>query len=335
MYTDTADFDGAVTNALNVTFPNIEKIPNTGLIGLQQEWATQHENDYLTHPGMTLSDRVNTSQFATLLAMFLSGDITATDLPTGTPVAYDQEIEMLDQSVSSLLKAATVPADLGGSDLLLAGMVANTLQIQHQNGAPATYQVGLVGNGYFEYMSSQTPALVIAEPVAQKYTKGGYGISFKLTNGSLVDYTGARRLKAFNFNANNNVVLNDRRGGDAPRVAGDLESGFHQAYMECGAQRPASLTADVFADGNKTEFVAHLNNTPITDIRLKMTGGVISGIYSNEVEIIIPKAIIRTHQGRDENGKLINQLEFDFQKATGEVGLWKARVRQAAATLFG
>lgn len=332
MFDLAANFDGAVTTALNVTKPNIEKIGNDGLIGLRREWATQHENDYITHPSMTLQDRVNTSQFAKLLALFLSGTITAT--PLGVTAAYDQEIEMMDSSVTNLLKTVTVAADLGGDDLLMGGFCANSLQIQHQNGQAATYQVGLVGSGLFEFMSDQTPALVLPTPVSQRYTKGGYGISFKLTNGSLVDYTGTRRLKSFNFQANNSVVLNDKRGGDLERITGDIESGFYQSVMECGAQRTASLTADVFANGTKTDFMAHLDNSPITDIRLKMTGGIIASTFSDEVEIIIPKAIISTKQTRDDGGKLIDQLEFKFEDDSSHDGIWYARVRQLAATLF-
>jgi hypothetical protein len=332
MHTLAAEFDGYTTNALNVVSPNIEKISNAGIIGLHREWATQHENDYITHPSLTFSDRVNTNQFAVLLALFLSGTITDTEL--GTAEAYDQDIAMLDTSVSCLLKSVTLAADLGGTDELWASVVANTLQISHQNGQPAQYQVGVVGSGKFDFMSAQTPALVLPTPVTQNYTRGGYGVSFKLTNGSLVDYSGLHRLKAFNFQASNNVVLNDRRAGDALRTAADIESGFYQSQMECGPVRTASLTADVFADGTKTEKTAHLNNTEITDIRLKMTGGIIASTFSNEVEIIIPQAIIRTHQTRDDQGKLIHQLEFDFQNS-GSNNLWTARVRQLAATLFG
>lgn len=331
MFVLAADFDGAVTTALNITKPNIEKIPNTGLIGLVNEFATQHDNDYITHPGITLQDRVNVNQFATLAARFLSGGIV--DAVAHASDAYDHTISMLAASADPQLKSSTVAAKLGGDDLILAGMVANTLQVQMQNGAAPTYQVALVGSGKFDFMGTQTIPLVLPMPTAQKYVKGGFGVGVTMTIGSALDLGNLGRVKGFNFQASNAVITNDRRAGDPERVSGNIDGGFYSRNMTHGGARTASLTVDLYKDANKVELNAHLNNTRVSDISLKFTGAQISTIYYNEVEIIIPQAIIGVNQVRDDAGKLVDQLDFQLENKSGETGPFKIRVRNGAATL--
>jgi len=163
MHVLAADFNGAVTTALNVGLPNVEKIANEGLIGDGNEWEDDFINDYVSNPTMTLSDRLNTEQFAILAARHLGGAIAHNDL-TG---AWDHTIEMAASSADPTPKSSTVAGKFGGLDLLFGGMIVNSLGISFADAAQPTYSAELIGTGLWEYMADQVPPLVLPNPIVR------------------------------------------------------------------------------------------------------------------------------------------------------------------------
>jgi hypothetical protein len=331
-----AEFVGAMTSGFNITIPNIEKIVNENLVGTGDEFPTQADNDYFNNSGITFTDRVNASQFAILLARFFSGTITDTPVPDTT--AVDHFIVAQASSVDPQLKSSTVAAKIGGLDLILGGMVANSLQVGFSGGAQPTYSVEMIGTGKFAYMADQTPALVLPAPVAQDYMGSIAAIAISMNDGSSWDLSAAGRIQAFNIQASNKVIVGDRRPGDPFQTAGVIESGAYVPRLT-RETRSVSCSATLYVDANKREWLNHLNNTTITSLVFKMVGKIADAVTEEdpkpryEVEFTIPASIFQAVQVGDNGGKLVYNINILPLKAVGNTGTFKARVRNISATL--
>lgn len=335
MKTLAADFDGAVTNALNVRIPITSKILNKGLIGKGDEWASRADPDYAEHTGMTFSDRVNTDQFARLAARTLSGDITSTEVTPGSGV-YDHVVEMKRSNLDPQLKSSSVAFELGGYDLILAGMVGNSLSVSVQGGNAPQGQVELIGGGLHEFMADQTPALVLPDPVDMNYVGQRSQSTFEFNDGTVFDVTGVGRLDSFNLNFSNNLVTNERRIGDPLVDAASDNSGAHVRQLTRGDERTLTLSAGIYVAADKRGYLAHLNNTEITNLKLKSVGNrkIAATSYYHEVEVIVPKAtIISAEMGGDRKGIVTFNFEPLFNPAGSEDGPFKMRFRNGTATL--
>lgn len=331
MKTLAAEFDGALTSAFNITLPNIEKIISDNLVGSGDEFPLSSDNDYVSHPGITFSDRVNTSLFSILAARFMSGTVTSTQVAATT--AYDHVIEAQSTSADPQLKSSTVACKMGGLDLMLAGMVGNSLQIGFSGAALPTYSVEMIGSGKFAYMADQAPALVLPTPAVQDYMGSIAAINVTLNDGTLLDLGAAGRLSAFNLQASNNVVTGDRRPGDAFRTPGDILTGAFVGRLTRGV-RSLSTSLSFYCDDAKREWLDHLNNTTITAFSFKMVGKKIGAtIHSHEVEITIPKSVFRSYSIQDNNSKLLSTVDIQPLKDGSTTGLFKMRIRNDKTTL--
>lgn len=330
-----ADYTGAVTNALNISIPNIEKILNKGLIGKADEWASKADPDYAAHTGMTFSDRLNTDQFGVLAARTLSGTITSEEVDPSSGV-YDHVIEMKASTLDPQLKSSSVAFKLGGLDLMLGGMVGNNLSVSVQGGSAPTYQVEKVGTGYWEYMANQTPALVLPAAVDQNYVGQRSQSSFVMDDGTTFDISGLGRLDSFNLNFSNNLITGERRIGD-PLVANNDNSGAYVRQITRGDERSLTLSVGVYVSGSdKRGYLAHLENTTIEDLSFKSTGNReigSTGLY-HEVEFIIPQAVITSASlGGDRKGIMTLNFEPLFTAGGAEDGVFKIRIRNGNPTL--
>lgn len=328
-----ADYDGAVTNALNVRIPQISKIINRGLIGKGDEWGSQADQDYSEHTGITFSDRLNTDQLAVLAARTLGGTVTTVEVPTDTDV-YDHTVEMKASNLDPQLASSSVAFELGGLDLIMGGMVGNSLSISAQGSAAPTYQAELIGTGVYDFMSAQSPELVLPDPVDMNYVGQRNQSSFSFDDGTVFDMTSVGRLDSFNFNFSNNLVTNERRLGDPLTAPGDL-SGAYVRQLTRGDERSLTLALGMYISTDKRGYLANLNNVEITDLTFKATGREIatSGLY-HEVEIVIPKAVVTTVElGGDRKGMFTLNFEPLFDPAGSEDGIFKMRFRNAKTSL--
>jgi Phage tail tube protein len=325
-----AEFDGAVTSGYNITLPNVEKIISENLVGTGDEFPLTSDNDYFSHPSITFSDRVNTTQFARLLARFMSG--TSTPVAVGATDAFDHTLQQQASTADPQLKSSTVAAKMGGLDLIMGGMVANSLQVGFTAPAQPTYSVEMIGSGKLEYMADQTPALVLPAPVAQDYMGSIAAIALTLNDGTSFDLSAAGRVQAFNIQASNNVITGDRRPGDPFQTGGNPDSGAFTNRMTRGV-RTVSASLSIYCDDNKREWLDHLNNTTITALVFKMVGRIADDTSRHEVEFTIPKAIFRTVSVTDNNGKLLYNIEIVPLKDASIAGLFSARIRNLMTTL--
>lgn len=336
IYTAAAEFDGAVTNALNIQIPFVEKILNSGLIGSGNEWAKQVVADYMANTGMTFADQLNTTQFAILAARFMGGTITSTEVESGDGV-YDHVIEMAAPDTDPQLPSSSIAFKLGGFDFILGGMVKNNLSLVMQNGQAPTYSVDTVGTGYFEYMASQSPSLVLPEAAAQDYV-GQRAQSFaEFNDGSVFDITGAGRLESMNLQASNNVITGERKYGDPVVDPTDDNSGAYTRSLTRGDQRTLQLSMGIYVADDKRGYLANLNNTTVTGLSVMSRGNEAIGLAGDkyhEVEVILPEsAVVSPNIGGDRKG--IVTLNFEPIKSSGssEDGIWKIRIRNTQATL--
>ena len=327
-----ADYQGAVTNALNIQIPGVEKLLNAGIIGDGDEWATQADADYQRHTGMTFADRLNVSQFANLIARLLSGTITSTETGASSGV-YDHVIEMKASDLDPQLQSSSVAFELGGFDFILAGMVANTLNLSVQGGAAPTYQIETVGTGRYDFMSAQTPALVLPDPADQIYVGQRSQTTVSFDDGTVFDITGDGRLDSLQLQLSNNVITGERRIGDPLQDSTDLNSGAYVRQLTRGDQRTLSLSMGVYVSTDQRGYLAHINNTEIADLTYMSRGNVEIGtaLYP-EVEFTIPKSTIMIPElGGDRKGMIT--LNFEALKDAAEDGIIRFRIRNASPTL--
>jgi hypothetical protein len=332
MKTLAADFDGAVTSALNIQIPGVEKILNRGLIGTGDEFATQADPDYATHTGITFTDRLNTGQFAKLVAGVLSGTITSGEVVASSG-AYDHDVEMKASDLDPQLKSRTVAFELGGYDFLMGGMVGNNMSITVQGGAAPTYQVELVGTGVYDYMASQSPSLVLPAPTAQKYVGQRSQTTLSFNDGTVFDMSSLGRAESFNLNFSNNIITGERRLGDPLTDSADSNAGAYVRQLTRG-ERTLQLSMGVYVGDDKRGYLAHLANTEITDLTFLSVSNTVIGatVYRHEVEVIVPKSVITSASlGGDRKG--ITTFNFEPLLATGETGIFKMRFRNATSSL--
>lgn len=334
--TDAAEYIGAVTNALNVQIPNVEKLLDSGLIGDGDEWAQQANPDYAAHTGMTFSDRLNTSQFALLAARALSGTITSTEVEVGDGV-YDHVIEMKAGNLDPQLKSSSIAFEMAGFDFILGGMVANTLSVSMQGGSAPTYQCETVGTGYYEFMSAQTPALVLPAATKQNYVGQSSQSFIEFDDGTVFDLSSLGRLDTLNMQFSNALVTGERRIGDSLVNSADPNSGAFVKQLTRGDQRTLTLSMGVYVDNDKRGYMAHINNIDVTNITSKSVGNVPIGVAQDkfhEVEVIVPKAtVVSPSLGGDRKGIVTLNFEPLFDPTSGEDGIFKIRIRNEDATL--
>lgn len=325
-----ADFDALVTSAFNISLPNIEKFFDGGLIGSGNEYALTSTNDYLSHPSISISDRLNTELAARLFKRALGGSVTDSVVTAST--AWDHVFVPELGSDDPSLPSMTVAAKLGGIDLILAGMVVNSYGVSFSDSSAPTFSAELIGSGKYKYMANATPALVLPAYTAQNYMGTAAAITCSLNDGSVLNLHTVGRLKSFNFNYSNNVITGDRRAGDPLTTSGDINSGAYSNRLTRGT-RSCSGSLVVYIDENKREWADHLANTPITAFTWKALGQKLNGTDSREFEVTIPKSVFSSASISDDGGKLCLSLEMTPLKDSAENGLCKGRVRSGIATL--
>jgi len=327
--TAAAEFIGAKTSALDIQIPNISQILDAGLIGSGDEFAQSFTPDYIEHTGITFSDRLNTSLFAMLIKRLMSGMVTTTEVDTGV---YDHVIEMKASNLDPQLESSSIAFELGGLDLILGGMVGDNWTIQASSGSAPTFSVRKTGTGYFEYMSAQTPALVVPAATAQNYVGQAAQTFVQFNDGTVFDLTSLGRVESVNLQGSNNLQTNDRRLGDSLRASGDNKSGAYVRRLERG-ERTMSASLGVYVSTDRRGYAAHLAGTEITNFSYKSVGNKIGATaYFHEVEFTMPRSVITTPAlGGDRKGILT--LNFEPMIAPGEDGVYKFRIRNTSATL--
>jgi hypothetical protein len=329
-----ADYAGAVTNALNIQIPGAEKILNEGLIGRGDEFATQADVDYAMQTGMTFSDRLNTSQFAVLAARTLSGTITTTSLMTGV---YQHEIQMQASSADPQLKSSSIAFELGGLDFILGGMVGSQISVSVQGGAAPTYQVPTVGTGYWEYMDTQTPALVLPDAPDQDYVGQKSQTAVRFNDGTIFDLGSLGRVDHFNLDFNNNLVVGEKRIGDPIIDSTDQNSAAYVRQLTRG-NRTLGVSMGVYVSTDKRGFLAHIANTEITGLYYNSQGKFIAtdgtDDYYHSVAFTVPRSVITTPSlGGDRKGIITLNFAPLFNSTDGNAGPFKITIVNDQATL--
>lgn len=326
-----ADFTAAVTQQLQVSIPNLEKITDGGLVGSGHGYATRHDNDYFGHPVITMSDRLNTSLFALYVKSILGGIVTDTEVTAAE--SYDHVIQVLAHDQDPQLISRTFALKVGGLDLLLGGMVGNSLSLNFADAGAPQFSAEFIGTGIFDYMAAQTPALVLPAFTAQNYMGTSAAIVCSFNDGTLLDLSNVGRFKSITIQHNNNTVTNDRRPGDGLRTSGDPDSG---AYVKRLTRDVPSLSLQfqVYVDGNKREWLDVLNNTQITDFKFKAVGRKIGASTDrHECEFTVPQGVFLDPQITPDGRKHVMSFTLSPELKSGEKGYWKARIRNGAATI--
>jgi hypothetical protein len=304
------------------------------LIGRGDEWASQADPDYAYQTAFTFADRLNTTQLALLAARMLSGTITSTEVVASSGV-YDHVIEMKASNLDPQLKSSSLGFELGGFDFILGGMVGNSLQIAAQGGQAPNYQAEFLGTGIWDFMASQTPALVLPDAVDQNYVGQRSQTSVEFNDGTVFDITGDGRLDSYNLQFSNNLITGERRLGDPIVDSTDDNSPAYPRQLTRG-ERTLAASIGVYVANDKRGYLAHLANTEITNFKMTSSGNReigTSGFY-HEFEVIIPSAVITTPSlGGDRKGIITLNFEPLFDPTSGEDGIFKIRVRNNSTTL--
>lgn len=324
-YNAANDFNAAVSQSLSFKAPMIEKIFDQGLVGAGDEFARSFINDYISPPEITLSDRINTSQFAVLAARALGGAVTTTELTTGA--SYKHVIKMQAAGSNPQLPSSSIAAKLGAFNYILAGMVVQSLSMEFTGGGQTTYSCSMVGSGKFESTSMTYPAFV-----AQEYMRTQAASTLTLNDGSSWNLAG--RVRSASFGINNNVPTDDRRLGDSLRTGGDNNSGAYVGSMIHG-DRDCTLRLNLYADtSSNREFADHLAGTTITAFTYTATGPVIGATTDkHQVRVIFPKSVIMNVNYEDLNPKLGIPLDFRPLKDSGEPGLITIEIQNGSSSL--
>lgn len=317
------EFTAAITNALAVTLPSLERIYDNGLIGTGNEFPTTFINDYSTNPRATLSDRINTNQFMVLAARALSGSVTTTagnganGVQTGN---YKHVVKMQLPGSNPVLKSSTLAAKFGGLNVLMASMVVNALSWEFQGRGPTTYSAELVGTGKIG-----TPTGTYPSPVAQNYmaSQAAATMTYVEKNGSTNPTINlAGRVRSFSGSLNNNVITGDGRLGDPLRVSGDVTQG---AYFSNLTRGDRSLTARValFADDTTyDQWSEHIAGYEVEDFTYTAIGKKIGSTTDNyTVKIIFPRSTIDNVNYEDASPKLGVSFDLVPILKAGEPGL--------------
>lgn len=325
-YTLASAFVGAMSQSLQIQLPSVGKIYNDKLVGVGNEFASSFTNDWVTNPGVTLTDRLNTSQAAILAARALSGTITPTVVTAGQ--SWRHVIKMQATDVDPQLKSSTIAGKFGGINLFLAGMVVNSFNVEFSQGQQAVYNCALVGSG-----KTATPSS-FAYPAAptQNYLGVQASSTLTLNDGSSFDL--AQRVQSCQFGIQNNVVTGDNRLGDPLVTSNDPLGGAHTGRLIRG-DRTASLSMTTYAHDSQTrEWAANINGTLISNVTYEAKGGIIgSSTDRHSFKIVYPASVISVVGLNDLNPQLGLQLQFMPLKASGEPGPIYIEIVNGSSTL--
>lgn len=329
--TASSDYLTAVTQQLQVTIPNLEKVSDAGVIG-NGGYVTAHVNDYFSHSGITITDRLNTSLAAIYLARILGGDITTEEVTED--VSWDHTIEVLALDQDPQLVSSSFAFKAGGLDLLLSGMVGNGFSLNFADAAAPTFAAEFVGSGSFDYWSNQSPAIAALPAfVPQNYMLTSAAIECSYNDGTLLNLSSVGRFKGISLQHNNNTITGDRRPGDKLLVTGNPDKG---AIVKRLTRDVPSLAVQLqlFIDQNKREWTNHLDNVTINNLTFKAIGPKIGASTDrHEVEFIVPKGIFTVPQVPGDGQKHTLTLNLEPQLKSGEKGYFKVRVRNGSDTL--
>lgn len=320
MYTLAADFSRLGTTQLSVVIPQVEKFTNAGRVGNSQQWGTVVNHEYVSHPQITISDRLNLGLASKLFLRAIAPQTLST---AGSGSLFNHTWTMCAAGVyPSQLRSSTVGFKTGGFDFLLGGMVVNQFTIAMQDNMPPMFSANLIGTGKFSQMSVQSPALVIPAYSAQSYVgvQAGAAFTFQMNDGTAFDLASLGRLKAFQFQINNNVRLSDRRSSD-PINSGGATWGRHVTRMRRG-QISIDLAVQVYVEATSArEWAAHLANTLMGTTTITMGRQFGTGADGGSFTLNIRNgAIVNpsiTDDGRGRSILSFNLLVLDSTAGTG------------------
>lgn len=329
--TAAADFSTAATEQLQLSLPELEKFVDENLVG-NAGYATVHDNDYFSHPSLTMSDRLNTSNMAIYLARMLAGTITSTGVGGGTS-AYDHKIEVLAMDQDPQIKSSTFAVGVGNLKLLLGGMVGQSFSVNFADANAPTFSAEFVGSGKFDTFANQTPQLSLPAYVVQNYMGSTAALECSFNDGTTLNLHQTGQFKGLSLTHNNNLQLNDRRPGDAFRTPADIQSGAYSGRLT--RDIPSfSLQLQFYVGSDTRVWDDHLANTRIQDFKFTAKGRIIGATaHRHEVEFVVPQGVFRNLQVTPDRGKHVMTVTLSPELKTGEKGLFYARIRNTDASL--
>lgn len=334
-----ADLEGEASESLAFTMPNLVKVPNAGLVG-GIPYNTNVSNDYWTHSLLTITNRANPIQMAKHLKRHAAGPVTSTAV-VGSAGVFDHTFSVLSLDADPQLAGSTYIVKYGGLYFLLYSMISNNFSLNHANGQPPRFTDELVGTGGFKWVDEIAGFGGVVPNMSpdQKYF-GSAMVRLQLNDGALKNITALGRYVSYALTASNNLITDDRQGGDPIQVktGGDITNPEQGAYVRQLLRNVPThgVQVRITVNENRDEFMNHWNNTVVQSLAFLQTGPKIGATVSNyECELITPRSIIETHQPDDANNKALVALNFMplWDEPGGESGLWKVRIRNGSATL--
>jgi len=300
----TAGADYVPLVSLNplLMLPKVGKFTDAGRIGTGTEFATHQCNDYWSHPAAGLSTDLELFEiYGRLWLRGFGGAVS--DTPSGTTgIRHGSFLQL--RSEGRQLPSTAIIVDNGPNQVLLSGMVVDSMQLVKERTGRPTLSVNLLGSGKHEYphtvtslpdYSAPSTCPIVADLIVS-YTKADSTVV------NLAEDAGCR-FRAFSVAVGNNLKTDDRCPGDTLLTMNGAEAPYVRRLLR--QIRQVGIQFTFVADDNIIEYAQYLKNDIITDVEVAVQGAVIgAGPARFTIGIRFEKAVFELVDAIDSEGDM-------------------------------
>lgn len=307
------------------TLPKLEKVSDANRVGVDA--PTHLCSTYWGHGELSLKDDVETDVPARLFRRALGGSVTDTVVSAGA--VWDHTFAILPRATSDVLPSFSLASILGAASFLLSGCMIDRFKVSQKNSERVQHETDIVTGGKFTNPHGLTSLPSLAETACMD----GFRTAIQYTDSdgsTIVDLATLGRVIEWMVEHKNNIRRNKRRIGD-PIQTVSTGAGAYVRSMPRGKYETAiQMTVD-FVD--LSDWTKSVKNEVLTNLKFKVVGPIITGVYRHEFEIIVPKFGFDSPDTADDEGDAstpINIIPFADPVSGGTI---TGRIRNAQATL--
>jgi len=280
--------------------PEVDKITNAGRVGVGSEFPTIQCNDYWSHPAVGISN--DQELFGVMGRLWLRGFGGAVAITDALADGKRHTSKLITKAEGRQLPSSSMIVKNGPADVLLAGMVVESMQLSKERNGFPTLSFNMLGSGLhaFPHAVASLPGYTTPGECA---LAGDLVVQYTKEDSTVVDLAGEAgcRFRAFNIQIANNHKVQDKCPGDNALTQNGGTANYVSKLLR--QARSIGIEFTFVADEDIIEYPQYVANEVITDVDVAIQGAVIgAGPSRYQLGIHLEKAVFSAVRAIDSEG---------------------------------